>query len=51
MSKVALGYNPLYPKPTVYRWKGQNCAEPSNYRPISLTSVCLKVMEHIIIAS
>lgn len=32
-------------------FKSGNKADPANYRPISLTSVCCKVMEHIIFHS
>ncbi len=33
----------------VYK-KGKKC-EPSNYRPISLTCVCCKILEHIVASS
>ena len=29
-------------------FKKGNCTKPSNYRPVSLTSICCKVMEHVI---
>ena len=29
-------------------FKKENTSDPSNYRPISLTSICCKVMEHIV---
>ena len=31
-------------------YKKSNCSTPNNYRPISLTSVCCKLLEHIIYA-
>jgi len=31
-------------------YKKSNCSIPNNYRPISLTSVCCKLLEHIIYA-
>ena len=30
-------------------FKRENKSDPSNYRPISLTSICCKVMEHIVL--
>ena len=31
-------------------FKKKNKSDPSNYRPISLTSICCKVMEHIVLS-
>ena len=31
-------------------FKKENKSDPSNYRPISLTSICCKVMEHIVLS-
>ena len=31
-------------------FKRENKSDPSNYRPISLTSICCKVMEHIVLS-